>query len=323
MKSQVSNILSFFSSISDKSIAIGTHRKADIDALASAYAISSLFKNAVICMSDEPNTASKELAVKLGIKYTALDKLNPKKFHGMVVVDTSAYELLKEAKKWDVLAIIDHHHADGRDMKAQYELIDEHAPSTCELVTDLLFGRYWNAADKIDKKIAFALACGIISDTARFKNSSAKTFDLLAKLMMISGAEYGELLVYAEPEFEADEKIAILKCYQRLNFMISGNFVIVTSEVGSNESLAAASLSDVADIVFVASWREKDQETRISARSRKHVKVELNKVMGDVGKSFGASGGGHIHAAGATAKCKPDEALKRCIDITLHEFSKV
>jgi nanoRNase/pAp phosphatase (c-di-AMP/oligoRNAs hydrolase) len=45
------------------------------------------------------------------------------------------------------------------------------------------------------------------------------------------------------------------------------------------------------------------------------VKVELNKVMAEVGKSLGGAGGGHPKAAGAAAKAHTDETLKKCVDV--------
>lgn len=312
MKSQAAKSFSeFLSQFSNSKIAIAMHRKSDIDAMASAYALSSVFKKSVICTIDEPNSSAKKLAELLKIEYKQLKELANYEFEGMVVVDTSTYELLADARKWKLLCIIDHHTSEGRDMKAKCEIIDESAPSTAELIVRLI------PKDKITKKVAFALACGIISDTARFKRAEKETFSILASLIEIAGTSYAELLVMAEPELEADEKIAVIKAFQRLDYVVSNGIIIATSEVGSNESAAAAAISDIIDVVFVASWRKVEKETRISARSRKHVTVELNKVMAEVCRLLGGAGGGHIHAAGATIKSPPKKALKMCVDLFL------
>lgn len=309
MKSRLAEKFSeFLSSISGKKVAVAMHRKADIDAFAAAYAVSSVLKDATICTIDEPNSTAKKLADYLGAEYAKINDLDKSKFAGLIVVDTSSYELLKDARDWPVLCIIDHHRAEGRDMKAKCEVIDENSPSTSELIASML------PKDKINKKTAFALACGIVSDTARFKRAEKETFSILATLMEIAGAQYEQILEMAEPEFETDEKIAILTAFQRIRYYVSNGWVIATSEVGSNESNAAAAISEVADIVFVASWREKEKETRISARSRKHVSIELNKVMAGVCADLGGSGGGHPRAAGATIKAGPEDALKKCVD---------
>lgn len=313
MTSQAAKTFSeFFSSFSNAKIAIAMHRKPDLDATASAYALSSIFKKSVICTVDQPNSSARKLAKFLEIEHSQIKDLTKYEFEGMIVVDTSSYELLSDARDWQILCIIDHHKAEGRDMTAKCEIIDENSPSTSELIANLLL-----PMKKLNKQAAFALACGLISDTARFKRAETGTFSTLAKLIELSESSYSELLMMAEPEFEQDEKISIIRAFQRIRYATAGGFVIATSEVGSNESNAAAMISEVADIVFVASWREIEKETRISARSRKHVTVELNKVMVEVCSILGGAGGGHTHAAGATVKSTPERALEKCIERTI------
>jgi len=128
-------------------------------------------------------------------------------------------------------------------------------------------------------------------------------------------AEYEELLEYAEPEPRQEAKIAMLTAMKRVEFVYAAGYVIATTEVGSNESDAASIIADAADVAFVAKWKNREQETRISARARKSVKVPLNEVMGEVGKLFDGAGGGHPKAAGAALKAHTDEALKKCIEI--------
>jgi nanoRNase/pAp phosphatase (c-di-AMP/oligoRNAs hydrolase) len=321
MKNQLAKIFDeFFSYAADKRVVIATHKKADIDAVASAYALSSVFKNAVIAMPDEPTSAANKLAQHLNIKYAMIKDLEKSNFNGMIAVDTSSYELLKEAKSWAVIGIIDHHQAEGRDIKAKYEIIDETACATSELIANILLER--RMINKNNRKVAFVLGCGIISDTARFKRAEKETFLTLAQLIELAGTTYNELLLLAEPEFEIDEKIAIIKSFQRVNYTVSNNFLIVTSEVGANESNAAAMLSEVADVAFVANWKKEENETRISARARKHVKIELNKIMAEVANAFNGKGGGHQYAAGASVKAKPEDAMKKCVEITIEALSR-
>jgi nanoRNase/pAp phosphatase (c-di-AMP/oligoRNAs hydrolase) len=308
--------LEFLEKNSNKKFAISTHAKADIDAIASAYALCSAFPNSTLFVPDELNMAATGLAEKLGIKFKILRGMKDadrKKFDGLAVADTSAYALIKDAKDWNVVAIIDHHRADGRDMKAPNEFFDETSPSCAELVAELL-------PEIKDKKVAFALACGIISDTARFKNGKRKTFAMFSNLMEIAEVEYKELLEISEFEPPADVKVAVMKACQRMQYVVVGNYVVVTSEVSSGESDAAAFLSDMADVVFVSSFKEKEQEVRISSRARKHVTVPLNEVMKQVAVSYGGNGGGHGKAAGAAipksgSYVDIQEILKKCVEV--------
>jgi len=300
-----SAFLSFLSSHSQDRLVISTHRKADTDGLASAFALHAFFPNSVMAV-DELDEGAKGLAEKLGISTVVLKELDRKDYAGLVVVDTASYTLLEPAKQWKILLVIDHHHPEGRDMKSEIMIADEDSPSTAEMIAWLL--------PSVDAKSAFALAAAVISDTARFKSGNADTFRTLAKLMDVCGASYQELLEMGEPELRSDVKSAVLKAFQRVSIVYAGGLVIATSEVGSNESDAAQAITEAADVAFVASWKDREKETRISARARKSCHVALNEVMKEVGVSLGGNGGGHPKAAGASVKVHTQEALKRCVE---------
>ncbi|NYZ74237.1 DHH family phosphoesterase [Candidatus Micrarchaeota archaeon] len=296
----------FLSSCKGKKIAIATHSRADVDSLASAFAISRLLPGSVICTSEEMGEGARMLAEKAGIRAEDITGLDKKKFDGLIVVDTSAYTLLPEAKGWKLLCIIDHHRSEGRDMKAEFEIVDSDAPSASEIVAALL--------PSIDKDVAFALCTGIIADGARFKSARANTFTTLGRLMDIAKADYHELLEIAEPEQSQEGKIAVLTAMKRVEFIYSAGYVIATSEVGSKESDAASLIVEAADVAFVANWKNETKETRISARAGKSVKVQLNKVMSAVADELGGAGGGHAKAAGASLKARSQDALKACVE---------
>jgi nanoRNase/pAp phosphatase (c-di-AMP/oligoRNAs hydrolase) len=296
----------FLAAYGNKKIAIATHNRADVDAISSAFAISRLIPGSVVCTSEEMTEGAKMLAGRLAIETADTASLEKDDFDGMMVVDTSAYTLVPQAKGWKLLCIIDHHRSEGRDMKAEFEVIEPESPSAAEIVANLL--------PDIAPDVAFALSVGIIADGARFKSARAETFGTLSMLMKKAGADYQELLSYAEPEPKAEAKIAVLTAMKRLDFVYSAGYVIATTEVGSNESDAASLIADAADVAFVAKWKEREKETRISARARKSVRVPLNQVMAEVGRSLGGAGGGHPKAAGAALKAHTDEALKRCVE---------
>ncbi len=301
-----SKFADFLARYGKKKLAIATHARADADGLSSAFALSRHLPGSVICSSEEPGEGAAMLAEKLGIEVKQIASLSKKDFEGLIVVDTSAYTLLPEARGWKILFVIDHHRADGRDMKGEFELIDEKAPSSAEITASML--------PKLDRETAFGLAVGIISDAARFKSARTQTFETLAGLMREWKLDYAELLAYAEPEPRAEAKIAMLKAMQRVQFVYGGGYLVATSEVGSNESDAASLISEAADVAFVAKWKDQEGETRISARAAAYVTVPLNRVMGEVAKALGGAGGGHAKAAGAALKAHTDEALKECVD---------
>lgn len=289
-----------------KRLAVTTHGKADADGLASAYALSKALPGSVMCTSEDMNESARQLAAALGIETVLTSSLDKRQFDGMVLVDTSSYVLVPEAKGWKIACVIDHHRPEGRDVEAEFAILDPGSPSAAEIVSWLL--------KDVDADTAFALSVAIIADGARFKSARAETFGALSELMRKSGRGYQEMLAIAEPEIKEEAKIAVLKAFQRVRITIAGGYIIATSEVGSNESDAAALISEAADVAFVASWKDKEGETRISARARKHVKIPLNEVLGEVGAELGGAGGGHAKAAGASVKAHTEEALKKCVE---------
>lgn len=297
----------FLAKYGNRRIAIATHSRADADSISCAFTLSKILPDSVICITDEMQEGAAMLAERLGIKTGNLQGLNKDDFEGLLVVDTSTYALLPEAKGWKVLCIIDHHRGEGRDMKAEFEIINTDAPSAAEIIAYLV--------DDIGKEAAFGLCVGIISDGARFKSARMETFGTLARLMKAADASYPELLSYAEPEPKEEAKVAVLKAMKRVNYVYAAGYMIATSEVGSNESDAASLIAEIADVAFVANWQDRERESRVSARARKNVKVPLNKVMAEVGEALGGAGGGHPKAAGASTKEHTEETLKKCVEV--------
>jgi len=299
----------FLSRYGGRKVAIATHNRADTDAIASAFALSRALPGSVICTDEEMNEGAKMLSEKLGIHSVPLATLDKSGFEGLVVVDTSAFTLIPNAKGWKLLCIIDHHRPDGRDMQGEFDIIDPEAPSASEIVANLV------PAPALERKEAFALSVGIIADAARFKSARVGTFETLSRLMRICGAEYRELLEIAEPDPKPEAKIAMLNAMKRVEFVYAGGYLIATTEVGSNESDAASLIADAADVCFVAKWKDEENATRISARARKSVHVPLNAVMAEVANELGGAGGGHAKAAGASLKAHTAESLKSCVEV--------
>ncbi|MBN1170038.1 DHH family phosphoesterase [Candidatus Micrarchaeota archaeon] len=303
----MSEFQSFLSKYSGSKIAIVTHNKADVDAISSAYAVSTALPNSIICSSGEMRQGARMLCERLKIKVHELNDLKKEDYEGIVVVDTSTYVLTPEAKGWRILLILDHHQNSGKDMNGELEIIDPESPSTAEMCGNLISG--------IRKDVAFGLCIGIIADAARFKAARAATFETLGKLMKLCNGNYGEMLGYAEPEPTLEAKLAMMNCMKKTEYVYAAGHVIATSEATGNESDAASLITEAADVAFIAKWNDREQETRISARARPSVKVSLSDVMKEAGEALGGAGGGHAKAAGAALKVHTDEALKKCVEI--------
>ncbi len=303
-----SDFSSFLSKYRNSQLAIGVHRNADLDALCSAYALSTVFSNSQIVAPDEMNVPAKNFARDFGITVKEFKKVRREEFEGLIVVDSGSFVMIEEARKWKIILLIDHHQKapDDERITAEIEVWDGNSPSACQIVSSLL--------PEMDGKVAFALAVGIVSDTARFRSGNMQSFGELARLMKICGKSYTDILNYAEPEREVDEKVAILSAMAKANVITYRNFVIATTVVPKNEGDASSALTEYADVAFSASWRDEEKETRVSARARKSIPFALNELMREIGAQFAATGGGHARAAGANAKARPEEVLRFCVE---------
>ncbi|HNT60686.1 MAG TPA: DHH family phosphoesterase, partial [Candidatus Bilamarchaeaceae archaeon] len=299
--------LRFFYENREKRFVFASHMNADIDALSSIYALHSVFPNSVMAIDGKMDEPGRIFAERAGISPVKLSSLRNEDYDGLVVADTSAPSMLKSAEGWRILMIIDHHRENENSLKADIVLRDSSASATAEMVAGLL--------PSVSKEAAFALACGIVSDSARFKGGRTNTFKTLVSMMEIAGVDYPEVLGYGEPEPSMELKELVLRSLKKMRVERHGGYMISTVKVRDDESFVASALSDFADAAFVGRWKRSEGETKVSARGRKGMPVPLNEVMAQIGREFGGAGGGHAKAAGASAKGRPEIVLKRCVEI--------
>ncbi|HIH22680.1 TPA: hypothetical protein HA238_03055 [Candidatus Micrarchaeota archaeon] len=326
----------FLHFVRGKRIAITMHREADIDSVASAYALSKVIPSSEILFLDKPDDRSKPLSEKLGVIIRMLGDVKPSDYDGLVVVDCSSHALLPSVKEngWKIIAVFDHHRKSGKDVSADFEFIDEESPSCAELIAILLDNR----AEKNESAksvastksssiesalISFALAVAFISDTARFSSGRKETFELFSKLLKKSGATYTDLLFYADPPRSDDKKVALVKALQNVRYAYSNGILVAFCEAGSSESDVAETLVQRLDVAFVAKTDSQDNSiTRISGRVNKNIHtIKLNEIMRQVGSELGGQGGGHYKAAGARVRASPQEALKKCVEILFQRLT--
>ncbi len=292
----------FYEKYKDKRIIFCGHRHSDIDAIASAYALSEAFPNSIVAYVDEMDTPAKHLCETMGIKANDIKEINLDEYDGVVAVDTSS-SILMPIDKSKIIGIFDHHTENENTIKAKFEIKDENARSTAEIVANVM-------GFKFNKNVATALATAIISDTYRFITASHTTLETFNKLMNMSGKEYEELLNLAYPKRHYDEVNAILTAFKRAEWEEINGYTIVWSHVSSAGSSAAGKLAEVGDIAIVVSWDEKLNATKVSLRGGPFEPLRLDKVANHLGKIFSGGGGGHPKAAGALCREKPEVVLR-------------
>ena len=191
------------------------------------------------------------------------------------------------------------HHPNVEDI-AQLEFVNEHASSTCELITEMIY----SSKLKINRHIAENLFLGIVTDSDRFLLSytTPKTFKLVTKLIEDFNLEISKLydLLYIRPinEVKFQSYIALNMIITENNFgYIKLNKKII-DEFGVDSSSASNMINNFNYIKELYCWAfssfdEKNEIYKINIRSR-------GPIINDVAQKY--NGGGHIFASGARIK---------------------
>lgn len=313
-------LLDFLKSVREKRALILIHSLADLDAVGSAVALSSLLKDSSVIASDLPTAKARKLLKFLKTEVRVGGRLD---CDALFILDTNSYDML--GKLADAVknfkgkkVVIDHHSIHPDSIKADHLLVDNRYLSTAELVYEILKELNF----KISDREAVCLLCGIIDDSAGFNNANRKTFSDIAALLGKTKMQYREVLQLFRTDTDVSQRIALLTACKRAEVERVGDYLIATSTVGSFEAKAAEALVGIgADFSFVGCKGRK--EARISARMREDLMKELDvnlatQVIEKVGRILNGSGGGHACAAGAngTRVDAFEDAMNACVELT-------
>ncbi|MEM3555833.1 MAG: DHH family phosphoesterase [Candidatus Micrarchaeia archaeon] len=314
------SMANFLKSIKEKRVILLIHSLPDLDAVGSSSALSSFFKNSKIISPDQPTAKARKLLRITGQSIAVGEKL---KSDVLIILDTNSYDLLGELADEvrnfkGSKAVIDHHSIHPDSIKAEHVLIDNSYASTSELVYEILKKLNWD----VSEKHAVSLLCGMIDDSAGFRNARKKTFSYISELLGKTRMDYQEILRVTETDVDVSQRIALLTACQRASVERVGDYLIAKSIIGSFEAKAAEALLSLgADFSFVGCKGKR--EARISARMRGYLHTELginlaSDVMEKVGRILRGSGGGHPCAAGANGPHLKgfEDAMEECVKLT-------
>ena len=306
----------------DRSFLLLCHHNADPDSLGSAIAFALYLKsigveNVRIGVAQSVSSYAKRL---LSFSPVPVEKDPAVKEDVVVIFDTSSIEQLEpiEIPREAFTIVIDHHVEKDNPIRADIAVVDSSRTSTAEIVWELF--KYLGFHDEIASK---ALLAGIVTDTANFRYSNAKTFRAVSEMLELFPIQMGEIFQLVAPvsdeNIDQAKRMAILKACQRLEIKKFRKYVIAVSKVSAYESLACKTFLNLgADIAIVGSEKK---GVRISARAKESLVkkgLHLGKIMEKVGPVIEGSGGGHAGAAGANGKKNLDEAIK----VILKEIEK-
>jgi len=295
-------------------IAIAGHVSPDGDSVASclafAMSVKKLGKTPIVLMEEIPNKY-KSISGREFIKTeypTELDAPNL-----FISCDCGSKDRMGRFEELfdrvEETVVIDHHISNISFGKTNY--VDAKSSSASELVYDVI-----SAIGNMDIDIASALYAGIIFDTGglRFKSCSPDTFVKVSKLVEM-GIPFDE--IYSDIMLTRSYNSTLLFAHivGKMKFM-EGLPVVYSSVTKAEMESFGTSHQDLEGIsgymlniegaeVSVLLSEFGENESKASFRSKK---IDVNALASHWG------GGGHINAAGATIKLKPEEAMLQVLD---------
>ena len=296
-----------------------THHNADVDAIASSFALREILET----LDKKVDVGVAESISEVARKFlTKEDKIliDPKlgKYETIVIVDTSAPEQLKPIEiPTEKYTIVIDHHMSGALATSNIAFIDPNAKSCSEIIYQLSK----EMGIELSSRSLFLLAAGIVYDTAHLRNADVKTLKTLVELLEESKREFKDILSLLSTEVDISEKIAILKAYKRSESYRLGDVLITFTHAGSFEaSVARNLLRSGADIAIVGAPRK--DLIRISGRMKPHLreKINLAEIFSQIESIIEGSAGGHDIAASANGK-RP-ENMKRAFKEILRLIEK-
>ncbi len=289
-----------------KKISVVTHRRPDIDALASAAGL----REAILRMSENSQVSifsqgGIPLKSKLLFEFLnpplSIDKSYLIDSNWLFFVDVGGIETTGfPTDFWDSLTgtkvLVDHHPS---FMPYSYHAkITADATSTSEVVLKL----YDVLGLPMDSSIAISLTAGLLSDSSGLRGATGETIRNLCRLLA-QGGDIGAAWNLVSRKMARDERIARIKAAQRCFIQKSPELVVVYSEIGSFNSSSASSLVALgADLAIV--FAEDENSTKVSLRSseefHERTGISLGQMSVDLSSALGGYGGGHRRAAAFT-----------------------
>ena len=226
----------------------------------------------------------------------ALDEIHDNTL--LIIVDTMRKVIVEEPRFLELgmkTVVIDHHrmavdHIEGNT----YELLEPHASSACEMITELV--QYSPSKPKLTANQAQGLLAGILLDTKDFTlRVGSRTFDAASYLRSCKADTVAVRQLFsgsADINMKINETVNAAKFFNRYAIAVSGVSGGDARLVCSRAADELLKIKNV-DASFVISAME-DNTLNISARSLERINVQL--IMEKLG------GGGHHSMAAAQLK---------------------
>lgn len=302
-------------------VAIVCHRNADVDAYLSAYALAKLVRalnrraKVVIVTPDGMST----LAEKTSRFFPhGLVKESEQDYDLYVAVDVGHTELLKswfeKMKHSDGKKVLVDHHPLSDASLYDHRVVDPTATSAAEVVYSI----YRQLHVPVGHRTAQALLTAMMFDSQHLGIVGKHGLKAAVELTeMGASLESARRMLRSHPDY--GEVVAKLKGAQRVTIFRLGEWVLVTSLVGSFQAPVARALVGLgADIAAVSGESEKETRTSLRSTARFNDSTEVHlgtQVAGPAAEELHGFGGGHPTAASFTSTQGEDEANRTCVKL--------
>ncbi len=290
------------------------HHHADVDSIASAIGLNSVFENSTICASNGISSHGQKIANTVDVQ---IMEKPPESWEGTVVaLDSPNPEHCGPVPKAKQIIVIDHHTKIEGWPKGTEIIHLPQKTSTAEIILEVIK----ELELEITETCATVLLSGIYTDTGQFRHANKETFNA-ASYLTKAGADPQEVINILDSERPMIQKTTFLKAAQRMKWRQEGKWLVAQSFVGSFESGSARLLIVLgADIALVASGNKKG-EMRLSTRASNRIVSKgfnLTNILEEIAEINGGSAGGHPGAAGYNGKGDPEAiseiARQKCVD---------
>ena len=301
-------------------IVIARHIGADPDALGSQFALKELiqenFKNKRVYAVGAIASRFRFMGSLEQIDNVDLSKAL------LIVVDTPDIKRIDGINNLgDFAEVIKIDHHPFIDRFGNIEYIEDGASSASQLI----FKFALDCKLRLTKKIAENIYIGIVGDTDRFLHAytSIETFELVVKLLKLSGIEFTKLYepLYSRPLAEVK-----FQGYIYQNLTLTENkvaYIKLTDEIMKKFEVDAASAGNmINDLKYVNElliWVFFSEDTKAGV-----IKANIRSrgpVINDIAMKYG--GGGHMYASGARLKTWEEaDALIKDLDEVMVEYNQ-
>ncbi|OIO26207.1 hypothetical protein AUJ14_02300 [Candidatus Micrarchaeota archaeon CG1_02_55_22] len=297
--------------LTEKRTLVSFHSRGDIDAVASAIALSNLLPKSSYASPGELQSSAVRLLQSLGWPMPVVNSQTLQGFERLVLIDSSSRghfddPLLFESFKGEKLSI-DHHYHSQR-LKGFKFAIDRNASSCSEIVYEM----YCKKSKKTPREIALLLACGLYADSGNFRSARTQSFHAFSELLKLANTDYETVRKLAGSLPSAEQRRVTLDAVAQCKRTNVGERLVCTSKAkGFGLACATALVASGCDAAFVAS-----PDGRIAgAKNDLLERVNVGKIMEDAGNAVKGSGGGHENVGGCNGEPSlTEKGLRACVE---------